>query len=361
MEIPYSRWEEQRLMTRNPRLWLGALALAAALLFQVSPARAADDSKPEAVPEPVGKYLPNDSEYVVRVNFQQAQKSAILKKGLEELKAKIHQGEAQKVLAALGFDPLKDLDALTLAGPVSKDPEKPLAVLHGRFDPDKFQKVAQEAVKKHGEELKIEQMFGHTVWVITPKHRQPNAPSTYYVALADKNTLFATAGKSTLEDAFNKASGKAKSKLKKELAALVAKIDPKQTLAIVLLPGAIANADFLPPQVAMVKQAFEDYKTLRIGLTLGENVHFETVVGAKDAETAKKLAQKVKQGLAAAPFALMAFGDNPKVQPFVEPITDLLKTIKTAAKGDTVTITSKISKDLIKQFEKAGKEAQGDK
>jgi hypothetical protein len=57
----------------------------------------------------------------------------------------------------------------------------------------------------------------------------------------------------------------------------------------------------------------------------------------------------------------MAFGDNPKVQPFVEPITDLLKTIKTAAKGDTVTITSKISKDLIKQFEKAGKEAQGDK
>jgi hypothetical protein len=348
-------------MLSNRRLWLGALALAAAVLTQALPARAAADNRPETAPEPVSKYLPNDSDYVVRVNFQQAQKAPLLKKALGQLKEHLHQGEAQKILGALGFDPLKDLSTLTVAGPISQDPKKPLAIINGRFDQDKFNKAAEEHAKQHADHLKIEKKFGHKVWVVSPPNPQPNAPDTYYVVLADKHTIFVTAGEDPLKEALEKISGKATTKLNKELAPLVAKINPEQTLTVLLLPGAIAHADFLPPQVGQLKKALEKYKTVRVGLTLGEDIKLKTIIGAVDENAAKQLGMQIKKGLTVAPALLgLAAMQNEQIAPFIDTITDVLKTIKTEAKGSSVEIRSTISKELIKKMEEAAKKAKAD-
>src|SRR5262249_47295568 len=108
------------------RLWGAALAVAAL----AAPARAAD----------LDPYLPADTEVVVTVNVRQLLGSELLKKlGLDKAKEALKDlDQVKTVLDELGFDPFKDLDRLTVAGPGGTEQDRGLIIARGRFDPDKF-------------------------------------------------------------------------------------------------------------------------------------------------------------------------------------------------------------------------------
>src|SRR5262245_10817001 len=201
------------------RHWLAGLAVALTVLCHALPAHAVADTKLTPAPSDLNKYLPDNAAYLVRVNFQQMQKSELLKPYVGMLKEKLKSGEAQKHLEALGFDPLKDLGTLTVAGPVSKDFEQHLVILTGKFNAEKFQKAAKEAAKKGGDEvLKLTKIGNYTVWEVSPPNTRAPAPSTYFITLVDENTILVTAGKKLLQDSLAKASGKKKTQLSKEIA-----------------------------------------------------------------------------------------------------------------------------------------------
>src|SRR5262249_13170225 len=162
-----------------------------------------------------------DTGALVRINFQQLQQSELLKPVVAQLKEQLKKGQAQKHLEALGFDPLKDLGTFTLAGPLTMKPEKYLVIITGKFDVDKFQKAAKDAAEKSNEALKITKYGKYTVWEITPPNTRPPIPETFYQAMVDENTVLFSGGKTTIHEALDKAAGKKKTMLSKEIAPLI--------------------------------------------------------------------------------------------------------------------------------------------
>jgi hypothetical protein len=302
------------------------------------------------------KYLPDNAAYLVRVNFQQMQKSELLKPYVGLLKEKLKSGDAQKHLEALGFDPFKDLGTLTVAGPVSKDFEQHLVILTGKFDVEKFQKAAKEAAKKGGDEVLKSTMNGnYTVWVVSPPNTRPPAPSTYFVTLVDENTILVAGGKKLLQDSLAKASGKKKSQLSKEIAPLIAKTDPKESVSVLVLTDAIAKADFIPEKFAeKVKEEAEKFKFLRFGVVANEDIKIKFILGTKDEDTAKQIADQVDQVKFVAPLMLATVAGDPQKQkelkPAMDAVKEVLNSLETSSKGKLVHIELTITKKLFKKI-----------
>jgi hypothetical protein len=338
------------------RYWVGAFALAFAVLCQASPAHAVADTKLTPAPSDLNKYLPNDTGYMFRVNFQQLQKSALLKPFVADIKEKMKAGPAQKHLQALGFDPFKDLGTLTLAGPLTKNPEKHLLILTGKFDTDKFQKAVKEAAKKEGDEVvKVTKNGDYTVWEVSPKDSRPPAPATYFVVMVDSNTILATAGKSLLKESLEKASGKKKAELSKEMAPLIAKTKGDQGVSLVVLASALAKADFIPPAFAgKAKEELKNFKFLRFAVIAKEDAKIQFSLGTKDADTAKEIADKVDQVKFMAPLMLgMMAGDPQKakqMKPAIDAAKEVLATLDSSTKDATVKIEFTITKKLVEKL-----------
>src|SRR5437762_221558 len=86
---------------------MGICSLTLALAFVSVPAQAAE----------VSKFLPSDSEAVWTLNVKQLLDSGLVKKyAMAEITKNLKgNADAQKAMAALGFDPLKDVSALIWA------------------------------------------------------------------------------------------------------------------------------------------------------------------------------------------------------------------------------------------------------
>ena len=68
----------------------------------------------------------------------------LVKKDLPKLQGMIKaNAEAQKHLAALGFDPLKDLDSVTIGAAGVEDQDQVVIVARGKFDAAKFKAAAE--------------------------------------------------------------------------------------------------------------------------------------------------------------------------------------------------------------------------
>ena len=93
--------------------------------------------------------MPPDTEMVLVVNVRQALEAPLTKKyALEQIKAALKGNEeAQKVLMALGLDPLKDIDTLIVAN-AGANGEKVTFILRGKFDTEKIHTTAQAVAKE---------------------------------------------------------------------------------------------------------------------------------------------------------------------------------------------------------------------
>jgi hypothetical protein len=321
-------------------LGVQAVALALAALLLAAPARAVE----------VDKLLPNDTETVLSINVKQMLTAPLTQKlpvnHAKEL-LKNQAGDAHKILTDLGFDPFTDLDSITVASAGDSEPDKGLIIAHGKFDMAKFKAKAEEVAKDNENTLKIHkvpdgkggqtQLYEATI---------PNSPQPLFAALLSSNTIVASAGKDYVLDAIDKEAGKKTTKLKsKELEKLLGRIDAKQCLWVAVLGSTLAKNPFLSNNDD-AKQIIEKLDDAIAGITIDKDLKVELAVTAKNANDAKELDEKIKDGLnTALGFAALAATNNKEVAPLV----DLLKNVKPTVKEKVVSLEIEIPGSAIEK------------
>jgi hypothetical protein len=317
-------------MTSHRRLLLG-LVLGAGL---AAPARAAD----------LDPYLPEDSEAVLNVNVRQIVGSALFKKNaLEQIREAIKANEeVAAILKDLGFDPLADLDRITIASPGGNDQDRGLIIVKGRFDLDKFKARGADAAKSDPDILKIHKVAdgqgGHFILyeVILPQQDNP-----LWVSLPEKNTLLASFGKDYVVDALKKVGKPAEVRLKdKELQALLKQVDDQQSVSLAVVGRAIPK-DGLPGPVA---EALAKVEAIGGGITLGDDIKLEVVVGARTVQEARELNRTINEGVnqGLAVLALLAINDEN-----FKPLLEVAKGVRCNVRDKAVTIKLTIPAEVI--------------
>jgi hypothetical protein len=341
-------------MSRHRPVWLAALGLATVC---AAPARAQESYR----------YLPDDTEQVATLNFRQILESELVKakksqvdqvKGLLELT--IQNNEiAKKYLESLGFDLFRDFKSVTVAAPATVDPEdfNGLIILEGNFNPEKFQKTAEEATKDYGDILKIIRIGGHRVWAVSP----PGENKTVYVALVNRSTLLASSRKQVMTQVLERSPGTDPA-LKKEVSELLKTTSPTQSFGYVTTGPALSNlVQKLVEQnadpkgkliVQMATPVLKAIAALGIEVTIRKDIDFQVGVGTKDKEAADALAKQLNG------FILLGRGmvaNNAKKDPKLEPALEIMKTLRTTVEGTTVLVRGQVSAAVLeKSLKNAG-------
>jgi hypothetical protein len=320
------------MIIAHRRIGMGILALTLIALGSLVPARAAE----------VSPYLPNDSQIVWSMNVKQILDSELVKKyAMEHIKNALKEnGEVQRIMEQLGFDPLKDVTAVTGASmSIENAKDKSVLVIQGRFDLAKFEAKAAEAAKEAKDNLKIHTVGSHKVYEVIPKDNKDN----FFVGLIDSSNLVAAPTKEFVVDAFDKKAGKKKAELKKELSDLLAKVDSRKSLSVAALGAALGK---VPANDESTKAALEKLKNVSGGITISDDVKLEFVFNSKDADGAKEMNKVVNGGIAQAKGIVGLFAAQ---QPALAPVMDVLNTFKVKLKENETVLTGEVNKELIEK------------
>jgi hypothetical protein len=312
-------------MTSLRTSWLAGLAI---VLLAAPGARAGNPDK----------LLPADTAFVMTVNVRQLLDSPMVKKrGLAPAREWLKSNdEVSQILHDLGFDPFADLDRITVAGPGGNDKDRGLIIVRGHFDLDKFKARAEKAMQDEPDVLKSRKVAGGTVYEVSP----PGQDTPMFVALLNKTTIVASPGKDYVVDAMKKSAGKDDAEMKdKDFAALLARMDDKQTLAFAGVGSAFKGGDLGP-----AGEIFEKIDAIGGGLTIGDEIRLEVVLSAHTEDDAKKLKETVNTGINSG-IALLGVAANGS--PELDKVMDVLKTIKATSKDKTVTLKARITADVL--------------
>jgi len=280
------------------------------------------------------QYFPSDAQVVVTLNVKQMLASGVVKPDLGKLQTAMKGVDGlEKALEGLGFDPMKDLDSVTLAGAGAEDPEKALVIVRGKFDTAKFKAVAEaEAKKEKG--LKAVKAGDYTLYEVDTNGQ----PQPFFAGLVDSSTVVASPRKEVVIDAFDVKAGKKKNPVKKELAAVMAKNDAKQSVSIAALGGALGSMVPFGDKV----------KTIHGGVHLGDDIQTNIIIQTEDAESAKGLSALIGEGLEQGKNAAMLIGQIKYLAPAVE----LINNLKVAESGNTITLKGGVSKEVLEKLKK---------
>lgn len=325
-------------MTLRKRVWTVLLALGLMTTFTSAPARAAD----------LDPYLPPDTEVLVTFNFKQLVNSPLIKKvGLDTIRQALNQDEeVAGLLKALSFDPLKDVDRLTMAQPATGDQDKGLIIVRGRFDLPKFKAQAEKLAKDKKDQFKImtQKLGQDTITYYEVKVDAMGNEVPLYAAFASKNVLLAAPGKDYLFDALKVAPGVKPTLKSKAFQDLVAKIDDEQTMSVVMIGEALKKGLQDLPLDKEIKDVIDSLTAFAGGITVTDGVKLEFSAGAKDAASAKGLGDMINKGVSTALATLLLLANQQKE---LAPLVDALKTVKVTAKDKTVSIKGEIGKDVF--------------
>ncbi|HXG09631.1 MAG TPA: hypothetical protein VNK04_07570 [Gemmataceae bacterium] len=321
-------------MTPHAKAWTGALSLTLALTLLPAQAGAAE----------VHKYLPDDTGAVVTINIRQILDSALVKKhALERIKQGLKENEeVQKVLDALGLDPLKDIDQLILASPSLNEEEKGLVIVTGRFDPDKIKAKAAEVAKNQPDLLKLQKTGVYQVYEV----KVPDQPKPVFAAVADRNTLVASVAGEYITEALDKAAGQKKTVLqKKEIGPLLERMDAKQSVWVAV--GSSALAKGLPAAAdENVKEFFKKVEAIAGGVTVRDDIKAQFVLSARDVQAAKEMNKVIADGINQLMGIVAILAANQKE---LTPLVDVIKGVKTTIKDKAVVITAAVPAELIEK------------
>jgi hypothetical protein len=320
--------------------YFAVLALVAAL--SSAPVRAADAVE-------VDKFVPPDTEIFVRVNLRQAFDSKLAKPGIDQLRDLIKQfEELNEAFRELGFDPFTDLDSLTVAAPNSNESDRLLVIVHGKFKLDKFKAKGADVAKAMGDVLKLHKVAdGAGGQVIVYEVAIPIQDQALFIALPDETTLIASPGKDYVADAIKRGKARALVALKnKDLQAVLARLDPKQTLSLAAIGDALAKnlSD------ATVKGLLARVEAVGGGITLGDDIKLELVIGTKTLQDANEFKATVNDYVTK---GLALVGLLALQQKELAPVVDVLKSVRCTGKDKAVTIKAEISAEVIEAIQKA--------
>ncbi len=277
-------------------------------------------------------FLPANTQAVITVNVKQMLECPLVKKDLPKLQEQIKSNaEATKRLTALGFDPFKDLDSITIGAAGVEDNEQVVIVARGKFDTAKFKALAD----KEKDNVKTHMVNGQAIY----EANVPGQQKPLFMALVDGNTIVAGMKQSDVADAFEIKAGKKKSEVKKDLQGLLAKSNPSQSLSVVMLGSALGNGIPFGDKV----------ENINGGVILGDDIKTSFVITTKDAESAKGLSELLQQALEQGKQFVAIFAQQQKE---LEPLAGLINVLKVEAKENLVTIKGDVSKDALEKLKK---------
>jgi hypothetical protein len=316
------------------RCVLAAAVAATGLL--AAPARAAD----------LSPLLPAETESVVFINIRQILDSDLVKKyALSSIKQALEGNDAQRTMKELGLDPLRDIDQIHggLWGEDAQD-MKGLFVIKGKFDLEKLFAAAEREAARQGDRIAIVKDGEYSLVRVTIDDR----PDPIYVSGADKNTLVVGTERSVVTAAMQAAEKPGKPALKKELAELAGRMDPKASLFVAGVSS--GNIGDIPPN-----PLFDDPEKLRkqleklvdssMTLKVTGDVNLDITMGMKDADAADDFGATVDDLLTKAKaFLPFIAAQAPQAKPIVN---DLTKSLTSKVEKNKVVITAKLSGDAI--------------
>jgi hypothetical protein len=324
-------------MLRSSRVGLAA-AVAVILTGTAAPtARAAE----------VDKLLPADSEYVVAVNVRQIVDSEIIKKyALGQIKDFLAGADAQKFLKDLGLDPLKDIDRIVVgASGTDQNDFKALAVIRGKFNPEKLYQAADAQTKKDPDHFSLVKDGADVMFKFQPDNGTPG-----YGTVINDTTLVVSTDKKLVSAALAASNGDKKPAINKDLAALVSRMDDKSSLYLCALTKDKLNKLKLPPGGGAppnLQKQLGRLDSITAAVRVSADINFEISLGLADENAADEMGKDVDDGIQQIRgLAPILVANNPQMKPLAE----AAKSLKSSVKGKNVNITGKLPGDAIGQL-----------
>lgn len=296
------------------------LCLALVLMVGALPARAAD----------IDKYLPDDTEAVLTVNFKQLTQAGLVKPRLGLLTFAIMSSSTlQKAMTDVGFDPLKDLTTITVAIPGGKAPEDGLILVEGTFHPEKIDAKANELAKTMKDNVKVLKSGNYTLYQAEPRGgRGIILAQPIFSCIVDKNLVAFSASKDSLVELLDKKAGKKQTKLKKEVATLLGQVDRKQSITLVALTRKLGDQ--------AVQGLMSKVKNLTGGITIGDDLKADFVIAAKNAGDAKAVAEAIQDSMKLASSEIAG-------------ASDVLDQFKVQVVGSNVRIQGRLTEEIVEK------------
>jgi hypothetical protein len=280
------------------------------------------------------QYIPSDTQLVVTLNVKQMLESGVVKPDLGRLQAAMKGVDGlQKALEGLGFDPMKDLDRVSMVHAGAEDPEKGLIIVSGKFDTAKFKAVAEAEATK-GKGLTAVKAGEYTLYEID----NPGQPQPFFAGLIDGTTVVASPRKEVVAEAFDIKAGKKKHTVKKELTAVMAKNDPKQSVSVAALGSALPN----------IVPSSDKVKSIHGGIHLGDDIQTNIIIETADNAAAKDLAAAISEGLEQGKNAAQLIGQIRYLAPAIE----LVNNLKVKEMGANITLSGTVSKEMLEKLKK---------
>jgi hypothetical protein len=279
-------------MIRSSRLLPGA-ALLLGLLATAGPnARAAEPDK----------LIPADADTVISVDLKKLLEADFVKKYIvEDLKKQFDKQEAKQFLTDIGLDPFKDVEKLVVASMETnfKEGSQPnfLIVVRGSFDAQKLFQRAEAETKANPDKYSMVRDSGAVMFKIVQQKPRDSEPerATFATVIDDKTLAFASDKKYIAGAIKANDSGQAAT-LKKELAALIKKVDARVPVYVAsVVSGKLGEMELRDPR-GPVKLSFESLRkalpnaeTILATVRVGTDVAVDLYMGMKDDATANDM------------------------------------------------------------------------
>ncbi|MBI2808618.1 MAG: hypothetical protein HYX68_26820 [Planctomycetes bacterium] len=316
---------------------LVATACALGLLVTVSVGRA----------QPIA-LLPNDTELIVTINFQQILKSEVVKanKTLIDLaKGKIEEQlddkGVSKWLKKADFDLFRDLSSVTFAVPGGRNPQEGIILLEGKFNAEKIDAAVVAASKEAGGGVKVTRIANVKAYEVTPKEDK-----TMYVGVLDSKTIIACATKKDFAAAVARLnSAKAPAFKSAAIKKLMSTVNKKQSISMVATASLLAKLGENSPQAdnPQVQQAMAILKTMEGGslaLTINKDIDLQVAVTTMDAETAQKYAGVLNLLVGV---AKMKVAEKAKEDEKFKTVVDIVNTVRVTTQGPNLVIRGQVT------------------
>jgi hypothetical protein len=290
---------------------------------------------------PVDPLLPDDTDFVMSIQVKQMIGSALFQKHAagELKKALDRNGEALKVLGAMGIDPLTSFDRLILAGTTSQ-PDKLFGIVRGSFDGAKVMAQAGELAKNPEYKVEVVKDGGPAILKIG------EGKWTMYAAPVGSGAMVLAATPEQVRASLAR-SADTKPQLKPAMAALIGQFDEKQSLSMAgLTAGALGKVP-VPIDDAALKDTLEKIQSISGSVNVTADAKLSLTFGLKDAAAAGEFGKLLEDALVFAKGLVPQLAaQNPRMGLAVE----LVQSLRPETKGAGVNLTGEISGPA---FEKA--------
>jgi len=293
------------------------------------------------------KLAPGDAEAVLVINVKNYLDSVLFKKYSEEkTRQALKTGSASKFLEDAAFDPLKDVDSITVtfANVTGKEDMKACVIVRGKLNAGKLEKAIKDAAKQSNDALKIATEEGQTYYTLTPPQGQQiigtfvgnetmvvsNNPE-YLKEIVGEKKIEPTAGARVLKAAIGRLPGKE---------------------TVVFAAALTAELKEKLGEVEAIKGLVEKLDTVSGSVNIDTSMDVTLALNAFDQASAKNLGVVLKQTL---PILKVLSAGNEVLSPQVEL---LLEHVKVTWEGKVIYLKAQFSDEALASTQERVQKAQ---